>query len=72
MNRRLIYIDIMPVFKKGDPPPVGYCEWHEWAKVQQRGGLRQRRCWNCGLWRFPQEICCGPVPVDLEKGSVLV
>ena len=51
-------------FKAGDPAPSGYMEWHAWANAQHRAGLRQRKCWNCGLWRFPQETCCGPRPVD--------
>jgi hypothetical protein len=49
---------IMPVFKRGDPAPKGYLQWHEWARVQLRAGLRQRRCPRCGLWNFPQEKCC--------------
>lgn len=64
----LLCLHIIPHFKPGDPPPTGYVEWHEWAKVQGRAGLRQRKCWRCGLWRFPQEVCCGPEPMDLPKG----
>lgn len=56
--RRAIYLEIMPVFKPGDPPPAGYCEWHEWARVQHAAGLRQRQCPKCKLWRYPQEGCC--------------
>ena len=43
-------------FKVGDPAPKGYVAWHEWARVQYRGGLRQKRCkhWK---WRFPREVC---------------
>ena len=48
-------ICIMPIFKVGDPRPGGYLEFFEWAKVQARGGLRQKRCRSCGLWKFPQE-----------------
>lgn len=43
-------------YKPGDPPPEGYLEWHEWAEVQHRAGLRQRSCPDCGLWRYPQEF----------------
>ncbi len=55
-------LDLVPVFKPGDQPPDGYIAWHEWAKVQHRGGLRQFRCRTCGLYRFPQETCCHPKP----------
>lgn len=41
----------------GSPPPGGYMAWHFWAEDQHKGGLRQRRCATCGLWRFPQEAC---------------
>jgi hypothetical protein len=41
-------------FKKGDPPPDGYMDWHAWAEVQYKAGLRQNRC-RCGKWLFPQE-----------------
>jgi hypothetical protein len=27
---------------------------------------KQTQCSHCGLWRFPQEKCCGP---DKEKGK---
>ena len=43
-------------FKKGDPPPKGYMDWHEWAGVQHRAGLRQVRR-ACGKYHFPQEVC---------------
>lgn len=46
----------MPLYQPGDPAPKGYMQWHEWAKVQHRGGLRQGRCRNCGDWLFPQEV----------------
>ena len=61
---KLICVLIDPVFKAGDPPPEGYNEWHDWARVQHKAGLRQRRCWSCGLWRFPQEKCHGTAPPD--------
>ena len=53
-------IDIAPQFAVGDPPPPGkhnYLAWHEWARVQYRGGLRQLRCHICNRWNFPQERC---------------
>lgn len=43
-------------YRPGDPAPVAYAEWHAWAAVQHRAGLRQRRCGDCGLWRYPQEL----------------
>lgn len=49
------HIDIAPQFRAGDPPPAGYCDWHEWARVQHRAGLRQDQCPGCGRWMFPQE-----------------
>ncbi len=41
----------------GDQPPANYLEWHEWAKVQHRGGLRQKRRPCCGTLKFPQVAC---------------
>lgn len=48
----------MPDYKVGDPRPVpdGYLQWHEWAGIQHKGGLRQRPCKNCGRYLFPQEV----------------
>jgi uncharacterized OB-fold protein len=60
--RRGIILTVMPEYKPGDPPPAGYLQWHEWAKAQEAGGLRQQRCKVCGLWRYPQETCCRPDP----------
>lgn len=60
--RGVFVVDIVPVFRAGDPPPEGYLAWDEWARVQLKAGLKQRKCWHCGLWRFPQEFCHGPEP----------
>ena len=49
---------IMPEFKHGDPPPKGYLQWHEWARVQYAHGSRQRQCASCDLWKFPPELPC--------------
>jgi hypothetical protein len=49
--------DYMP----GDPPPEGYLEWHEWAAVQHRAGLRQQQCCDCSQWRYPHELSTQPV-----------
>lgn len=43
-------------YKPGDQAPDGYLAWHEWAEVQHKAGLRQKRCGECGLWRYPQEL----------------
>lgn len=43
-------------YKPGDPAPTGYTDWHEWAEVQHKAGLRQAQCGRCGLWRYPQEL----------------
>jgi hypothetical protein len=69
----------MPIFKPGDPPPPdgppggpydgrNYSQWMEWARVQNRARLRQRRCSMCGLWRFPQELRAG-VCVNETRGK---
>ena len=50
------FITFIPTFKAGDPPPSGYVAWHEWAKVQGRAGLRQRKCRRCDRYKFPQEL----------------
>ncbi|MGR9386401.1 hypothetical protein [Rhizobium leguminosarum] len=56
MNRDFAHIHIMPTYRGGDPAPTGYLEWHEWARVQLRAGLRQQRCGKCNLYNFPQEL----------------
>jgi hypothetical protein len=43
-------------FKPGDMPPSGYLDWHEWAEVQHKAGLRQKECGRCGKWKYPQEL----------------
>lgn len=52
---------VQDYYKPGDPRPDGYLAFHEWARVQLRGGLKQTRCRLCGLWRFPQEYSKRPV-----------
>ena len=49
-------ICISPPFKVGDPPPSGYTAWHEWARMQYRGGLRQRLDPLTFRWKCPQEF----------------
>ena len=59
-------LDVSDVYQPGDLPPLGYNQWHEWADVQVKAGLRQQRCSQCGKWKFPQEwgqrdpIVCSP------------
>ncbi|QIG67287.1 hypothetical protein EVB37_051 [Rhizobium phage RHph_TM3_3_3] len=56
MNRDFAHIHIIPKYRGGDPAPKGYLEWHEWARVQLRAGLRQQRCGKCKRYKFPQEL----------------
>jgi hypothetical protein len=44
-------------YKPGDPPPPNhaYVEWFNWAQVQDRAGIKQRKCPKCLLWWYPQE-----------------
>jgi hypothetical protein len=46
----------MPHYKPGDLPPRGYLQWHEWAEVQRKAGIKQKECPTCGLWQTPQEL----------------
>jgi hypothetical protein len=43
-------------YKPGDMPPTGYLDWHEWAEVQHKAGLKQKTCSMCSNWYFPQEL----------------
>ena len=44
-KQRIIgYLSYVGDYKPGDPPPTGYCDWHEWARIQDKAGLRQVRC----------------------------
>jgi len=65
-----VHLNVRPDFKPGDPAPTGYLDWHEWASVQYRSGLRQRRCGGCGKCLFPQEFKdhkCGPTSRNGEE-----
>lgn len=69
MKRAARYSD-KDVYPVGSQPPTQYIAWHAWAGVQYRGGLRQRRCPECGLWKFPQEMCChGVKPKPKRRGK---
>ena len=50
------FLCVTGTYKKGDPRPEGYLDWHEWARVQHRAGLRQRQCCMCSKWKYPQEL----------------
>jgi hypothetical protein len=52
------HICIAGSYKPGDPQPEGYLDRQEWARVQLKAGLRQRRCPRCSLWKFPQQFPC--------------
>lgn len=66
-------------YKPGDPPPTGYTDWHAWADVQHKAGLRQKQCGRCSRWKYPQELSglvdvgfasktkCGPANVRIES-----
>jgi hypothetical protein len=43
-------------YEIGSLPPEEYLQWHEWAGVQYKAGLRQAQCGRCGKWKFPQEL----------------
>jgi len=49
---------VMPKFNPGDLPPSGYLEWHEWADVQRKAGIKQSCCTRCCKLKTPQEVCC--------------
>jgi len=48
-------LDVGDDYTVGELPPEGYLAWHEWARIQFKGGLRQRK-YPCGHWLFPQEV----------------
>jgi len=47
---------VQSTYKPGDQPPEGYLEWHEWAEVQRKAGIRQQMCGRCARWKTPQEL----------------
>lgn len=49
------WLSVRGDYKPGDPPPNGYLDWHAWARVQGRAGLKQLQCQTCHRWLFPQE-----------------
>lgn len=57
-------------YKPGDPPPPrhAYLDWHEWAEVQHRAGLRQSMCCDCSRWFYPQELSTQEVSYEARTG----
>lgn len=53
---RFGHLDFVGTYKPGDQPPTGYNDWHAWADVQHKAGLRQAQCPHCSLWKYPQEL----------------
>lgn len=49
-------LDISSAYKPGDPAPDGHLNWHAWADVQHKAGLRQKKCGMCGLWDLVNEL----------------
>jgi len=43
-------------YEVGSQAPEGYRQWHEWAEVQYKAGLRQTMCPGCKKFMFPQEV----------------
>ena len=57
LDKRIVcWISEAGDYKPGDPPPSGYNDRHEWARVQDRAGRKQQRCSRCRLLQYPQEI----------------
>ena len=50
------HVSAPPDYKPGDLPPEGYLQWHAWADVQRKAGIRQVECPSCSKWRTPQEL----------------
>lgn len=50
------HVLVMPDYKPGDLPPEGYLQWHEWAEVQRKAGIKQTECPTCARWKTPQEL----------------
>lgn len=53
-------------YQPGDPPPSGYCDWHEWAQVQLAAGLEPVRCGVCLRFKFPQELARTETPICVK------
>jgi len=51
-----VHLDVAGDYKPGDPPPDGYLDRHEWARIQMLNNLKQAQCCWCCKWFFPQEL----------------
>lgn len=61
-------VTMSPDYKPGDPEPAGYLDWHAWAEVQHKAGLRQSQCGRCLLWRYPQQMSTREVAIEARTG----
>lgn len=66
-----VRILVMPKYKAGDLPPEGYLQWHEWADIQRKAGIKQTECPTCSKWQTPQELSTHEVrwPVTDRRGN---
>lgn len=73
-SRKTTFLSVSPGFKPGDPPPLGYNDWHEWAEVQSKAGLKQRTCGRCSKWKFPQELSdtIDTMPAQRSNGKKII
>lgn len=55
--------------KPGDLPPEGYLQWHGWAEVQRKAGIKQAQCPTCKLWRTPQELSTHEVTWTIKSNG---
>ena len=53
-RNQIVCLLIVPDYRPGDKPPEGYLEWHAWADVQRKAGIKQYAC-SCGKWITPQQ-----------------
>ena len=65
----IAHILIVPTYQPGDQAPEGYLQWHEWARVQQKAGLRQQQCGKCSLWKYSQELSGEDVRYETKTRS---
>ena len=67
-----MHLLVMPEYKAGDPEPTGYLQWHEWAAVQHKAGLRSKECGRCGRWNYPQQLSEVTDKAELQSRKGLV
>ena len=64
-------VTMSPDYKPGDPEPSGYLDWHAWAEVQHKAGLRQVQCPNCCRWRYPFQLSTREVSYEARTARGL-